>query len=82
MGIETEEDLQQEIQAMKSIETKCNSIFNAQVRLLYYDLLGKGASANIIHNVVKTVLQHATPIDADSVSFPSRSTAQRKLETW
>ena len=79
MGIKTEEDLQQEIQAMKSLETKCNGIFNAQVRLLYYDLLGKGVSANIIHNVVKTVLQHATPIDADSVSLPSRSTAQRMV---
>lgn len=79
MGIKTEEDLQQEIQAMKNLETKSNGIFNAQVRLLYYDLLGKGVSANIVHNVVKTVLQHATPIDADSVSLPSRSTAQRMV---
>ena len=45
MGIKTEEDLQQEIQAMKSLETKCNDIFNAQVWLLYYDLLGKGVLA-------------------------------------
>ena len=70
--IKTEEDLQQEIQAMKNLETKSNGIFNAQVRLLYYDLLGKGVSANIIHNVVKTVLQHATPIDADSVCLPGQ----------
>ena len=44
-GIKTEEDLQQEIQAVKSLETKHNGIFNAQVWLLYYNLLGKGVSA-------------------------------------
>ena len=79
--IKTEEDLQQEIQAMKSLETKHNSIFNAQVRLLCYDLSG----GNATHSIVKTVLQHATPTDADSVFLPSRSTAQRmyqKLENW
>ena len=52
---------------------QCQSaIFNAQAWLLHYDLLGKGVSlsANTIHSVVKTLLQHATPTGADLVSLP------------
>ena len=50
-GIKTEEDLQQEIQTMKSLETKDDGIFNAQVQLLYCNLLGKAVSAYHQHQV-------------------------------
>ncbi|XP_021350399.1 reticulocyte-binding protein 2-like [Mizuhopecten yessoensis] len=71
--------LSEELNQLKELETQKNGKYKAEVRLMYYDLLCKGVSANTIQSVVKTVLQHTTEFDLDTLQLPSRSTAQRMV---
>ncbi|KAK3105767.1 hypothetical protein FSP39_005113 [Pinctada imbricata] len=66
------------IESMKTMDTKHKGIYNSEIRLLYYDLLTKGVPSNIIQDVVRTVLD-STYVDANNLSLPSRSTAQRMV---
>jgi hypothetical protein len=48
-------------------------------RLLYYDLLTKGVSANTVQSVVKSVLENMTNYDMNKIKLPGRTTAQRMV---
>ncbi|KAL3852200.1 hypothetical protein ACJMK2_015873 [Sinanodonta woodiana] len=71
--------LNQRLEEMKQLETKKGGMYKGEVRLLYYDLLTKGVSANTVHSVVKTVLENMTCYDTSNLTLPSRSTAQRMV---
>ena len=67
------------IEEMKNLETQSGGKYKGEVRLLYYDLLTKGVSANTIQSVVRTVLENMTEYDTTKLKLPSRSTAQRMV---
>jgi len=73
------ENLNQELECLKALETKKEGKYKAEVRLMYYDLLTKGVSANTVQDVVKSVLEHTTNYDLEKVQLPSRTTAQRMV---
>ncbi|CAC5403284.1 unnamed protein product [Mytilus coruscus] len=64
---------------MKNLETQSGGKCKGEVRLLYYDLLTKGVSANTIQSVVRSVLENMTEYDTTKLKLPSRSTAQRMV---
>jgi hypothetical protein len=72
-----EEEMTSEIEQLKRLETKQGGKYKSQIRLVYYDLLIKGVSANIIQGVITSVLENLTSLDMDNLDLPSRSTAQR-----
>ncbi|CAC5389993.1 unnamed protein product [Mytilus coruscus] len=67
------------IEEMKNLETQSGGKYKGEVRLLYYDLLTKGVSANTIQSVVRTVLENMTEYDTTKLKLPSRPTAQRMV---
>ncbi|KAL3860428.1 hypothetical protein ACJMK2_010552 [Sinanodonta woodiana] len=77
------DSLNQRLEEMKQLETKKGGMYKGEVRLLYYDLLTKGVSANTVQSVVKTVLENMTCYDTKNLTLPSRSPAQRMVsEAW
>lgn len=76
---QTAHDMTDQLDALKTLETRNKGKYNANIRLLYYDLLTKNVSCNTIQSVVRSVLDFITPVDAESVVLPSRSSAQRML---
>jgi hypothetical protein len=50
------DSLQQQLKDMNAIETQKGGKYKGEVRLLYYELLTKGVSANTVQYVVKSVL--------------------------
>ncbi|KAK3100170.1 hypothetical protein FSP39_015705 [Pinctada imbricata] len=77
-GKSSVEEKERMIESMKTMDTKHKGIYNSEIRLLYYDILTKGVPSNIIQDVVRTVLD-STYVDANNLSLPSRSTAQRMV---
>ena len=75
----TIESRQQQLEDMRILETQSDGKYKGEVRLLYYDLLTKGVSANTVQSVVRTVLENMTEYDMSKVQLPSRSTAQRMV---
>jgi len=73
------EKVEAELASLKELETKTNGKYQAEIRLMYYDLLTKGVSANTVQNVVKTVLEHTTNYDVSTLKLPSRTSAQRMV---
>lgn len=71
------EDLNSRLKELKVLETKQGKRYCAEIRLVYYDLLTKGVSCNIIESVVRRVLETLSGRDMKQTSLPSRSTAQR-----
>ena len=51
----TIESQQRQLEEMKILETQSDGKYKGEVRLLYYDLLTKGVSANTVQSVVWTV---------------------------
>jgi hypothetical protein len=64
---------------MNAIETQKGGKYKGEVRLLYYDLLTKGVSANTVQSVVKSVLENMTNYDMNKIKLPGRTTAQRMV---
>jgi hypothetical protein len=75
-GKRTMEDLENPMANLKQIETKSGGIYRTNVRLAYHDLLLRGVSANIIGDVIRSVLELMTEGDTSNLSLPARSTAQ------
>ncbi|XP_072023391.1 uncharacterized protein [Amphiura filiformis] len=71
------EDLNCRLKQLQALETKQGKRYNAEIRLVYYDLLTKGVSCNIIESVVRRVLETLSGQDVKGTALPSRSTAQR-----
>ena len=71
------EDMNRRLTQLSALETKQGKWYNAEIRLVYYDLLTKGVSCNIIETVVRRVLQTLSGRDVKQTSLPSLSTAQR-----
>ena len=75
------ENLEQRLRDLQTLETKHKNHYNAEIRLVYFDLLSKGVSCNIIQSVVRRVLDTLGAKDIKNTPLPSRSTAQRmKIE--
>jgi hypothetical protein len=79
VGERTQDELKQQLDSLAKLETKSNGIYKSTIRLMYYDLLTQGVSANTIQSVITTVLTNITQIDVNSIQLPSRTTAQRMV---
>ena len=74
---ESNENLKERLTDLQNLETKHKNHYNAEIWLVYFDLLSKGVSCNIIQSVVRWVLDTLGDKDVKNTSLPSRSTAQR-----
>ncbi len=70
-------DVTKNLASLQKLDTKRGGHYVAEVRLVYYDLLTKGVSCNIIEDVVRTVLEGLGSKDLKNTPLPKRSTAQR-----